>query len=108
MIWFNWKKKKKKEKVPPQGEKEYVFIWYKEIETRKGGRVVYTKPFRTRVMAKSEDEAKEKLTNFALSKMKLCIVLEQDFDKTELSKIQKMFDDTFQQMNDIVDRIKFN
>tara|TARA_S200002703_G_C3583170_1_gene179106 strand:- start:46 stop:381 length:336 start_codon:yes stop_codon:yes gene_type:complete len=99
---FNWKRKKKQNK---DTDIEYSFIWYKRMETRKG-KTFFTQPFRTKVKAKNYDEAKEKVTQFALNKMKLVIVSEDKFDKTDLSKLEKGFDDLYKQMNSLFDKFK--
>ena len=78
-------------------EKEYTFIWYKTMET--GGTTHYTKPFRTKVKAKSETEAREKLTKFVLGKMKLKMHLEQDYNKSDISRFQQIFDSFNDLMN---------
>jgi hypothetical protein len=97
---FNWLKKKKQE---DEGI-EYSFIWYKKLES--GNKTFYTQPFRTKVKAKSFEEAKEKATKFALGKMKLVIVSEDGFDKTDLSKFEKGFDDIYKQMDELFKNFK--
>ncbi|MFT7614318.1 MAG: hypothetical protein ACI9J3_003300 [Parvicellaceae bacterium] len=94
---LNFRKKKAKQDKTPQ--KEYSFIWYKEMKT--GNNTYYTKPFRTKVKAASHAEAKEKAQNFALGKMKLVVIDEKDFDKSSLAKIQRGFDRISQEMNDM-------
>ena len=94
---FSHKNNKKKN---IDNEVEYSFIWYKEMETR-NGKKIFTQPFRTKVKAKNYDEAKEKVTQFALNKMKLVIVSEDKFNKTDLSKLEKKFDELYKQMNSL-------
>jgi hypothetical protein len=64
---FNWFKKKKQE---DEGI-EYSFIWYKKLES--GNKTFYTQPFRTKVRAKSFEEAKEKIRD-----------IEQHFKESEI------------------------
>ena len=92
---FNWKRNKKQKK---DADTEYSFIWYKKMETRKG-ETFFTQPFRTKVKANNYDEAKEKVTRFALNNMTLVVVSEDKFDKTDISKLQKGFDDIYKQMS---------
>ena len=80
-------------------EIEFSFIWYKKLEN--GNKTYYTQPFRTKVKAKNYEEAKQKATDFALGKMQLVIVSEDSFDKTDLSKFEKFFDDTCKQMDEL-------
>lgn len=91
---FNWLRKNNKNE-----EIEYSFIWYKEMKN--GNKTFYTQPFRTRVKAKSFEEAKEKATRFALDKMKLIIVSENEYEKTDLSNFEKGFDE----IHKIMDRM---
>ena len=97
---FNWLKKKKQE----DEWIEYSFIWYKKLES--GNKTFYTQPFRTKVRAKNFEEAKEKATKFALGKMKLVIVSEDGFDKTDLSKLEKRFADIYKQMDELFKSFK--
>lgn len=71
-------------------ETEFTFIWYKKMQT--GNKTHYTQPFRTKVKAKSREEAKGKVINFAMHKMTLQVIEEKDFDSTEIMKLQKEFD----------------
>ena len=70
-------------------ETEFTFIWYKKIQT--GNKTHYTQPFRTKVKAKTREEAKVKLVNFVMKKMILHVIEEKDFDTTEIMKIQEEF-----------------
>ena len=98
---FSWFEKNKKEEESKGIE--YSFIWYKRMKTKKG-KTFFTQPFRTKVKAKNYDEAKEKVTNFALNKMQLVIVSEDRFDKTDLSKLEKGFDDLYKQMGSLFEK----
>jgi|ERR1035437_5501029 hypothetical protein len=82
---------------PEIGEREFTFIWYKKTEI--GNKNHYTEPFRTTVTAKDRKDALEKVTNFAMGKMKLVIYDEKHFDSSELGRIRKSFDD----MNKMMD-----
>lgn len=95
---------KKKETQPNSEEKEYTFIWYKKMIS--GSKTHYTSPFRTKVKAKTKTEAVDKITSFALSKMTLCVVEEKDFNKSEIMKIQKTFNDLNKIMEDTFDKFK--
>ena len=87
--------------------KEYTFIWYKKMETKKG--VDYTRPYRTKVKAKSFEEAKDKAIQFALSKMQLVIYEENPLNTNsdDLEKFMRQFDDLNQKMKDFSDKMKF-
>lgn len=78
---------------------EFVFIWYKRMET--GGKTVFTQPFRTKIRAKNELEAKQKMEDFAMRKMELVIIKEGDesaFEKDSLMNIQKDFAEMYDRM----------
>lgn len=82
---------------PKEGEQEFVFYWYKQTvikNTSNQTRTNYTTPCRTKIFAKSFDEAKEKLTNFALSKTELIILTEAEWKKggNEMEQFMKEFD----------------
>lgn len=96
---FDWLKRKKKDEGV-----EYSFIWYKEMKN--GNKIFYTQPFRTKVKAKSFEEAKEKATRFALDKMKLIIVSENEYEKTDLSKFEKGFDEIHKIMDRMFENFK--
>lgn len=84
-------------------EREYTFIWYKKMQT--GDKTHYTQPFRTKVMAKSRDEAAEKVTNFALRKMTLVLREEKDYSSDDLNQINKQFDEVNKTMNDVFEKM---
>lgn len=96
---FNWLRKNKKDEGV-----EYSFIWYKEMKS--GNKTFYTQPFRTKVKAKSFEEAKEKATRFALDKMKLVIISENEYEKTDLSKLKKGFDEIHKIMDGMFKNFK--
>ncbi len=96
--------RRKKKKQEDSNEQEYTFIWYKKMENK--DKVFYTQPFRTKVRAKDKNEAVEKVTQFALSKMKLVIVEEDKYTKSDLSNLQKSFDDLYKQMDDLMGKFK--
>ena len=90
-------------------ETEFSFIWYKKLKT--GNTSFYTAPFRTKIKAKTKEEAREKLTKLVNENMKLYIVDEKDFDTTNIGNIQKSFEDinrhmdkTFKNMESTMDR----
>lgn len=87
-----------------QKENEYSFIWYKKLESK--NKTFYTQPFRTKVKAKNIEEAKKKVENFALGKMKLVIASESEFNKTDLGKIDKVFDNIYKQMDELFKNLK--
>lgn len=95
---------KKDDKVkghrPPDcdNEQEFTFIWYKKMEI--GNKTQYTAKNRTKVRAKSREEAAEKLTKFAMSKMVLVIHEEKDYSASELGQMDKLFE----QFNDLMDK----
>lgn len=84
--------------------KEFVFIWYKKMQN--GNTTHYTEPFRTSVKAKNREEAVEKLNQFALKKMTLCIHDEANFIKSDYSKIQQDFNYMNKAMKDMEDKFK--
>lgn len=107
---FEYFKKRKKQEV--KQENEFSFIWFKQIDSG-DGTTYYTKPFRTKVKAKDIDEARQKVEDFALRKMKLVIVEESKYDQTDLSGFQKSFDKisaemdkVFKKMNDVFNNKK--
>lgn len=95
---------KKKNKPEEDGLIEYTFIWYKEMKN--GNSTNYTAPFRTKVRAKTKQEAVDKVTEFALGKMKLVVFEEKDFKNTNVSKMQEYFNDVNKGLNQMFD--KFN
>jgi len=86
---FNFLQRKNKD--CSESETEYSFIWYKKMNV--GGKTIFTQPFRTKVIAKSEAEAQVKVVNFALGKMELVVVPEKDYRGTELSNISNLFEE---------------
>lgn len=94
---FNWLFPSKN---PKQEElKEFSFIWYKKLETP--NRRIYTQPFRTKVRAKSYEEAKQKVVDFALGKMQLVVVPEENFKDTDLSKFERKFYAIYTEMDEM-------
>lgn len=96
----------KNKKQNSSEENEYSLIWYKRMYA--GKRTHYTQPFRTRVKAKSYEEAKEKLASMVLSKMQLVITPEHDFDKTELYMVQSEFNkvnDAMREMEKCMEKV---
>ena len=100
MSWFRRNKEEKKE---DEGT-EFTFIWYKKMVS--GDKTHYTAPFRTKVKAKTRKEAVDKLTNFALQKMTLCILEEKDFEGTDIGKMQKTFDKLSDEMEKMFCKLK--
>lgn len=80
-----------KKQKPLDQETEFVFIWYKKLVNN--GKTHFTAPFRTKVKAKTREEAVDNLTDFALQKMTLQIVEENDFNSSEIMKLQKEFEE---------------
>lgn len=97
---FNFFKKKNKQKE----EFEYSFVWFKKMVNK--DKTIYTQPFRTKVKAVSHEEAKKKLTEFALRKMELVIISEDDFEETDLSKAQEQFDEVYRKMDDLFKKFR--
>ncbi len=93
---FGFLKNKKQEDL-----KEFSFIWYKQMKT--GDATYYTKPFRTKIKAKTREEAKEKLTNYVMAGMKLMIWEEKDFKNADISKIQSDFDNLNKGITDLME-----
>lgn len=86
-------------------ETEFIFIWYKKMMN--GNSTHYTAPFRTKVKAKTIEEAVNKLKTFALSKMTLCVVEEKDFNnKDELKNLQNTFDELSKKMESYFNKTK--
>lgn len=104
---FNWFKRNNNSVLQGgEGETEFSLIWYKRMYA--GKRTHYTQPFRTRVKAKSYEEAKEKLASMVLSKMQLVITPEHDFDKTELFMVQSEFNkvnDAMREMEKCMEKV---
>lgn len=78
------------------GDKEFVFIWYKK--TQIGTNIHYTEPFRTKIKAANREDAVEGLKNLALKRVTLCIHDESDFSNLEYSKMRVGFNNLNQQM----------
>lgn len=79
--------------------------WYKKVVGANS--VYFTKPFRTKVKASTQKEAHKMVRDFAMRKMELVIVNEDNFDKDELSSLdnrfremQKTFDNANKKMKD--------
>ena len=70
------------------------------MKTKKG-KTYFTQPFRTKINAKNKTEAKDKLLNFILGKMTVVIVEEKDYNKTDVAKLQKNFDQLNEMMNKV-------
>lgn len=86
--------------------KEFSFIWYKKLETK--GKTFYTSAFRTKVKGKDYEDAKEKLINFAMSKMKLVVVSENKFSKSDLASFEKTFEKLNNEMNKLFEKLNLN
>lgn len=99
--WFvskfiSWKQIKQAAPLSKEGEREFVFVWYKETvvkTTANEKRTSYSIPCRTKIFATTIEEAKSKLTDFALSKTKLVIHTETEWKSggNELEKFMKDF-----------------
>ncbi len=96
---FKKDNKVKGHRPPDDNEREYTFIWYKKMEN--GNSTYYTQPFRTKIKAKSREEAADKVKDFALRKMTLVIREEKDYDSSDLNKLNKQFDEVNKNMNDV-------
>lgn len=92
-------KKETKKTEPKEGETEFTFIWFKKMIN--GSTTHYTQPFRTKVFAKTRDEAKEKVSKFALQRMTLVVVDEDSYKAKEIYKMHEEFD----KMNKEFDRV---
>ena len=87
---------------------EYSFVWYFKMQVKpksKDGvtsiKSSFTMPCRTTITAGSYEEAKEKLTQFALGKCELKIWEEKEYLKSELGKNDKSLADEFEKLNQI-------
>jgi hypothetical protein len=98
-----FRKKQQNNDSSNEEEKEFSFIWYKEMEA--GGKKFYTQPFRTKIKAKTFACAKEKMITFALGKMKLVIVPEDDFKKTDLAQHESTINNLFGEFNKIMESV---
>ena len=98
---FNFLKRKPK---PEPAQQSFTFIWYKKMKT--GTTTHYTTPFRTTVSGKDKKEAYDKLCNFAMHSMKLCVFDEAEFDGSELMKVKKKFDEVNKAMENITSNFK--
>jgi hypothetical protein len=92
-------KKKVTATEPKEGETEFTFIWFKKMIN--GSTTHYTQPFRTKVFAKTRDEAKKKVSDFALQRMTLVVVDEDSYKAQEIYKMR----DEFDKMNKEFDRV---
>jgi hypothetical protein len=84
-------------------EREYTFVWYKRMETK--NKIHYTQPFRTKIVAKSREEAKEKLNQFILGKMTVVIIDGDKYDTSEINNINKTFEKAFKEMNTMFEKL---
>lgn len=84
-------------------ENNYTYVWYKEIKTKEG--TYFTKPFRTTVKAKNKEEAKEKVIDFAMGKMKLIVMEEAEYNKSKLPKMNNILDECFDKIKNIMDNL---
>ena len=85
-------------------EKEFTFIWFKKISF-KNNVTHYTAPFRTKIKAKSKEDAKQILVDLVMSKMTLEIAEEKDFNSSELMKFKKKFDELNKEFQDNLNKI---
>lgn len=100
-MWNIFNKDKTKEDVTSEVEKEFVFIWYKEMKLN-NNETHYIKPYRTVVKAKTFEEAKEKVTDFAIGKMKLIIMEEKEYSKSNLKTLDDSLKSSFDHINRIM------
>jgi len=98
MTWFS------KKFVKRVKETEYTFVWFKKMQN--GKRMHYTKPFRTKVTASSFEEAKKKVEEFAMSKMKLIVLSEDEYNRCDIRKFQEDLDKVFGDMDKIFREFK--
>lgn len=94
--------KKNIQTLPSEDGEWFSFIWYKKMVN--GNKTHYTAPFRTKIRAKTREEAVAKLGEFAISKMKLVIVDEKDFSKEDISKMVNSFNKLNEQFEKILGR----
>ncbi len=80
-------------------EKEFSFIWYKELKN--ANKTFYTQPFRTKVMAENLEEAKQKVAEFAMGKMKLIIHEEESFSASDMNRFNEAFEDIHTKMEEL-------
>lgn len=92
----------KRKNTPPVGTtlQEFTFIWYKKMVS--GNSISYTAPYRTTVLARDREDAKHKIFDFANRSMKLVIINEVDFPKSDLGKMQDRFNAVNKQMADLI------
>ncbi len=95
-------------------EKEYSLVWYFKMQLKDqkvSGVTIYrsfTKPFNTKIKARSLEEAKEKLTVFATQKCKLEIFEEKDYYGSELGKFDSGIDDVFKAMDKMFETFEYD
>lgn len=92
---------KKKKSIEEEGT-EFTFIWYKKMVN--GNKTHYTQPFRTKVKAKTREEAIKKVENFALQKMTLVVVEESKFTSNKINLMTKEFDKLNEQFEKMIKR----
>jgi len=86
-------------------EIEFSFIWYKKMVN--GNKTHFTQPFRTKIKAKTREEARKKVTDFALQKMTLVVVDENKFNSSEISQITEQFEKLNEQIKKTIDNLRF-
>ena len=89
---------------PEPAETEFTFIWFKKLHTK--NTTHFTAPFRTKVTAKTREEAKQKLADFIMNKMKLIIVEEKDFPSEDIARLQKYANDTSALYTELLNKLR--
>lgn len=106
---FDFLRRKKKTAANKPGdvdsltEKEFSFIWYKEMKI--GNKTIFTAPFRTVVKAKTAKEGVRKILEFATKRMTVKVIEESALDKDKFQKMQKHFDEISEFMEGWIKKI---
>lgn len=104
-------KKSSSADASPNGT-EYSFVWYFKLQTKSNSsdgivssKSSFTVPCRTTITATSHEEAKEKLTQFALGKCELKIWDEKGYQESELGKMDSLVNE-FEKLNQVFSKFQ--
>lgn len=103
--WFASAFKAKANNVVQDPEKKwYSLIWYVKLQNK--GETMYMQPFRTKIMASSLKEAEDKVADFAINKLELIIMPEEQFIHTRLHKLRSFFADFSPRIKSLFDMLE--
>ncbi len=86
-------------------KKEFVVFWYTKVIDN-NGISHYGKPFRTKILAETQEEAEEKGREFGKRKVQIEAKTEQTVDTSIFDKMSVVFEDVSKTMSDLFNRMK--